>query len=90
MDSLTPDPKWKPLQPGQTIYDVCQRCGHFRLSHWNPLTGKMDRCRRCRGQEPEPTPIRPLGEPGYRPERFETHPGGSCTAFLETQMPERH
>lgn len=86
MSSLTPDPKWKPLQPGQTIYDLCQRCGHFRLSHWEPLTGKMSRCRRCRGLVSENVPRQPGDKSFPRPEDR----GQSCPEFLEIQLEERH
>lgn len=86
MHPIEPDPKWKPAHPGESIYDTCQRCGHFRLSHWDPLTGKMSRCRRCRGYISGNVP-RQLGHKSFP--RTED-PGQSCPAFLEIQLPERH
>lgn len=75
------------LEPGQSIHDPCQRCGHFRLSHMDPLTGKPSHCRRCQ-LKIDSTP-----EPGERyTERFKRveDRGIACTAFLEIQLEERH
>ena len=68
------------LETGQSIYDPCFTCGHFRVSHFHPILGTPSNCRRC--QLRADSMVEPADRDTRPGQQFEDR-GIACHAFKE-------